>query len=185
LTKEDNSDQELSALQEKVTNLEAEVAKKSQAEAAAKAQVTDLEKKIESMKRERSMIDQAMAMLKEKVASLSSQRGESPERGSQTRGHSTKTIPQQEDAGMKKKEEEFREKYSALEQKYEKLSKEKDLIVADIDRKVDQIISLKGECTKFRQSHNKAVKEKDKMKDLFQELNKNYIQQGVLLDEAR
>lgn len=158
---------------------------KSATEAALNGQITDLEKKIESMKRERSMIDQAMSMLKEKVATLSSNRGDSPERNSLTRGQSIKTIGHLEESAYKKREEELKEKYDKLEKNYEKLAKERDLIVADLDRKVDQIVSLRGDCTKYKQVHNKSIKDKEKMKELLQEINKNFIQQGIILDETR
>lgn len=183
--REDKLALENKALLEKLAVLEAQFTSVSTSETKLKEQVTELEKKIGSMKREREMIDQAMAMLKEKVSSLSAQRSESPERNSSNRGHSVKSIGGIDETIYKKKEEEFKEKLAALEAKYEKLIKERDLIVADLDRKVDQIVSLRGDCTKFKQGHNKAVKEKEKMKELLQEINKNFIQQGIVLEETK
>lgn len=161
---------------------EAELSSRDKNDEILGARIVELEKKIESMKGERLMLNQALSMTKEKLVTLSSQKkNDSPGR----------VTPQNvsaimiDDGALKRKDDECNQKLAALQAKLEKALKEKELIVGELDRKQDQIVSLKGECTKYRQSNQKAVKEKEKMKTLLNELNKTFIEQGTELHDLK
>ena len=142
------------------------------------ANIVMLEKRIESMKSEREMLNQALTMLKEKVATLSSQpRAESPSRMSANH-KSIKSAVLVDEAALKQMDEECHQKLMAMKEIVEKALREKDLVLGDLDRKQDQVVSLKGDCKKFNQTLKKALKEKEKMKTLVNELNKTVIEQG-------
>ena len=116
------------------------------------ANIVMLEKRIESMKSEREMLNQALTMLKEKVATLSSQpRAESPSRMSANH-KSIKSAVLVDEAALKQMDEECHQKLMAMKEIVEKALREKDLVLGDLDRKQDQVVSLKGDCKKFNQT---------------------------------
>lgn len=173
-------------MERKLKAYEAELTAKDEAENGLKSKVAELEKRIESLKREKTMFDQAFAMMKEKVATLSNQkRPESPERPSNVNSNGVRSIVLPDEVALKKKEEEFSRKLSVINEQLAKALKEKDMVLADLDRKQDQIASLKGDCTKYRQTCQKATKDKEKLKVLLNDLNKNFIEQGNALYELK